>query len=64
MESNDNFNAKKTFGLAVLMKLAKKNIDGISVETIGDRFVSNVSLNEIKEVVAHVIDTHKIRLKV
>lgn len=65
MESNDKlFNVKKTFGLGVLMKLTKKNMNGIIIESVGDRLVSNSSLDEIKEAVAHITRSHRIRIKV
>jgi hypothetical protein len=62
--NNEIFNVKKTFGIGVLLKLIKKTTHGITIDTIGDRYVSNVSLNEIKEAVTKITRTHKIQLKV
>ncbi len=59
-----NFEIKKSFGLGVLLKLTKKNIKGIEITTNGDKFTSNVSLNELSKAVEATIKTHNIRLKI
>ena len=62
--SEKNFEIKKTFGLGVLLKLTKKNIPGIKISTKGNKFISNVSLNELSEAVNATMKTHNIRLKI
>ena len=59
-----NFEIKKSFGMGVLLKLTKKNIKGIEITTIGDKFTSNVSLNELSRAVETTIKAHNIRLKI
>ncbi len=59
-----NFEIKKTFGLGVLLKLTKKNIPGIKISTNGNKFISNVSLNELSDAVNATMKTHNIRLKI
>ena len=61
---NKKFEIKKTFGLGVLLKLTKKNIKGIEITTNGDKFTSNVSLNELSEAVETTLQAHNIRLKI
>jgi len=61
---NKKFEIKKTFGLGVLLKLTKKNIKGIEITTNGDKFTSNVSLNELSKAVETTIKAHNIQLKI
>lgn len=61
---NKKFEIKKTFGLGVLLKLTKKNVKGIEITTNGDKFTSNVSLNELSEAVETTIKAHNIHLKI
>ncbi|MCP4021339.1 MAG: hypothetical protein GY729_05810 [Desulfobacteraceae bacterium] len=61
---NENFKMKKTFGLGVLMKLTKKNINGITISTSGDKFVSNVSFGELQDAVNNTLTAHNIHLKI
>ena len=58
------FEIKKSFGLGVLLKLTKKNIKGIEITTNGDKFTSNVSLNELSKAVETTLKAHNIRLKI
>ena len=58
------FEIKKTFGLGVLLKLTKKNVPGIEISTNGNKFTSNVSLNELSEAVETTLKAHNIRLKI
>ncbi len=60
----ESFHIKKTFGLGVLMKLTKKNVQGIEVDTVGDQFVTNVSLKKLKDAVEHTMALHNIRVKI
>ncbi len=48
-DNNKSFQIKKTFGVGVLMKLTKKTVPGIKIDTVGDNFVSNVSPDQLKE---------------
>lgn len=64
MVGSKSFKIKKTFGLGVLMKLTKKNVPGIEITTVGDRFISNVSPNRLKNAVEHTLKSHNIRVKV
>lgn len=61
---NKKFEIKKTFGLGVLLKLTKKNVEGIEITTNGDKFTSNVSLNELSKAVETTIKAHNIHLKI
>ncbi len=63
MGTTKSFHIKKTFGLGVLMKLTKKNVQGIEITTVGDRFVSNVSQSTLNEAVERTIVKHNIRVK-
>ncbi|MBA3010186.1 MAG: hypothetical protein KKF12_03310 [Proteobacteria bacterium] len=58
------FEIKKTFGLGVLLKLTKKNIPGIEITTTGNKFTSNVTLDEMSNAVNATMKTHNIRLKI
>ena len=61
---NNKFEIKKTFGLGVLLKLTKKNVEGIEITSNGDKFTSNVSLNELSKAVETTIKAHNIHLKI
>ena len=61
---NNKFEITKTFGLGVLLKLTKKNIPGIKITTNGNKFTSNVNLNELSNAVNATMKTHNIRLKI
>ncbi|MCG8634969.1 MAG: hypothetical protein MI863_14135 [Desulfobacterales bacterium] len=63
MDNKKSFQIKKTFGVGVLMKLTKKNIPGIKIDTVGDSFVSNVSPNKLKDAVEQTLKSHNIRVK-
>ncbi len=63
-KNNKTFEIKKTFGLGVLLKLTKKNVPGIEISTIGNKFTSNVSLNELNKAVETTIKAHNIRLTI
>ena len=56
-------NIERSFGMGVLLKLAKNNARGIKISTDGKRFSSNVSVNELSKAVDRVLETHNIRLK-
>lgn len=58
-----NFEIEKTFGLGVLLKLTKKNINGIQIESHGDKFVSNVNSETLHKAVEDTIKSHRINLK-
>jgi len=40
---NKPFEVKKEFGIGVLLKLTKKNLQGVDVSTVGDKFTSSLS---------------------
>ncbi len=63
MNTTKSFHIKKTFGLGVLMKLTKKNVEGIEITTVGDQFVSNVSRNTLKNAVENTIAKHNIQVR-
>lgn len=59
-----NFNVKKTFGLSVLLKLTRKNIDGIEIVENNGRYFSNLGLDEMNKAVTTTMETHNITLKI
>lgn len=61
---NKPFEAEKTFGLSILLKLVKKNVNGIEIFTNGKKITANVSMDELNKAVGMVLKTHHIRLKV
>ncbi len=63
MDTAKSFYIKKTFGLSVLMKLTKKNVQGLEITTVGDQFVSHVSRNTLKDAVENTIAKHHIKVK-
>lgn len=64
MENSDkNFEIRKTFGLGVLLKLTKKNVQGIEISSQGNKFVSNVSLERLNQAVEATLKSHNITLK-
>ncbi len=64
MENTDKpFEIEKTFGLGVLLKLTKTGTKGIEIATIGNKFKSNVSLNELDQAVKKTIKAHNIKIK-
>lgn len=58
------FEAEKTFGLGVLLKLTKKNLDGIDISTTGNKFTSSLSLDELNKAVDRIMQTHNIKIKI
>lgn len=58
------FEAEKSFGLGVLLKLTKKNIPGIEISSNNGKFRSNVTLNQLTNAVNATLKTHNIILKV
>ncbi len=61
---NKPFEAEKTFGLGVLLKLTQKNIKGIDISTTGNKFTSSLSRGEMNDAVSRIMQTHNIRLKI
>ncbi|MCG8684882.1 MAG: hypothetical protein MI892_08410 [Desulfobacterales bacterium] len=59
----DKFQVKKTFGLGVLLKLTKNNVQGIRIRTEGNTFVSNVSIGALNRAVETTLKKHNIVLK-
>ncbi|HCY84638.1 MAG TPA: hypothetical protein DHV36_05830 [Desulfobacteraceae bacterium] len=62
--TKDTFQIKKTFGLGVLLKLTKNNVQGIRIKTQGDSFVSNVSVGTLSRAVDTTLKKHNIELKI
>lgn len=60
---DQKFEIEKTFGLGVLLKLTKKNINGIQISSHGNKFVSNVNIETLREAVEATLKTHRIHLK-
>lgn len=58
------FEAEKTFGMGVLLKLTKKSVNGVEICSEGDKFTSNMSLTELSDAVDSTLKAHNIRLKV
>ncbi len=63
-ENNKSFEAEKTFGLGVLLKLTQKSLKGIDISTTGNKFTSSLSREEMNDAVNRIIQTHNIRLKI
>ena len=61
---NEGFEVERSFGLGVLLKLTKKNKKGIEIASTGNKFKSNVPLNELKDAVNDIIQRHNIKLKI
>lgn len=62
-KGNQPFEVEKSFGLGVLLKLTKKNLKGVDISTQGNKFISNLSRNEMNDAVNRVMRTHNIRIK-
>ncbi len=58
------FEASKSFGLGVLLKLTKKNSSGIEIFSNGEKFTSNVTLGKLTDAVNATIKSHNITLKI
>ena len=65
MDSNKKiFEVKKTFGLSVLLKLTRKNIDGIEISEMNGKYRSNLDLDEMNQAVTRTMASHNIQLKI
>ncbi len=62
-KKDELFEAEKTFGLGVLLKLTKMNFTGIQILTKGNKFTSNVTLNRVTDAVNSTIEKHNIQIK-
>ncbi len=64
--STDNkpFEVEKSFGMGVLLKLTKKNIQGVEISSDGEKFTSNMSLDDLSDAVDSTLKTHNIQLKI
>lgn len=56
------FEVKKTFGLSVLLKLTRKNIQGVEIFEHNGQYTSNLDLAELSKAVTKTMDTHNIKL--
>lgn len=57
-----NFSTKKTFGLAVLLKLTEATTPGIKVSENNGRLKSNVDMDKMNDAVILTMRAHNIRL--
>jgi len=57
------FNAKKTFGLSVLLKLTRKNVDGVEILESNGRYTSNLGMDELNSAVTKTMEAHNINLR-
>lgn len=57
------FDAKKTFGLSVLLKLTRKSVDGVEISETNGRYTSNLGMEEMTRVVTRTMETHNISLR-
>lgn len=62
--ANKFFEVEKSFGMGVLLKLTKKSNKGIEICSDGEKFTSNVTLNELSSAVDSTLKAHNIRLKI
>ncbi|MFH2058348.1 MAG: hypothetical protein ABIJ59_05565 [Pseudomonadota bacterium] len=62
--TNKFFEVEKSFGMGVLLKLTKNGNKGIKICSDGEKFTSNVTLNELSNAVDATLKTHNIRLKI
>jgi len=58
-----DFDAKKTFGLSVLLKLTRKSVDGVEISESNGRYTSNLGMEDLNNAVARTMATHHINLK-
>lgn len=56
------FNAKKTFGLSVLLKLTRKSVDGIEISESNGRYTCNLGMDELNRAVTMTMEAHNIKL--
>ncbi len=59
-----NFDVKKTFGISVLLKLTRKNVNGIEISETNGRYSSNLDLDEMNKAVTSTMEAHNINLLV
>jgi hypothetical protein len=57
------FEAKKTFGLSVLLKLTRKSIPGITISEHKGKLTSNLNMEELNRAVDMTLQTHNIKLR-
>ena len=57
------FDAKKTFGLSVLLKLTRKSVDGVKICEANGRYTSNLGMDELNLAVAKTMAAHNINLR-
>ncbi len=59
-----DFDVKKTFGISVLLKLTRKNVNGIKISETNGRYRSNLNRDEMNKAVTTTIEAHNINLLV
>lgn len=61
---NKPFEVERTFGMGVLLKLTKKSINGVEISSDGEKYTSNMTLNQLSDAVDSTLKAHNIQLKV
>jgi hypothetical protein len=64
MDQDKPFEAEKTFGLGVLLKLTQKTLNHVEITTRGNKIISNLSHSEMNDAVQSIMKTHNIRIKI
>lgn len=62
--SNKPFEVERSFGMGVLLKLTKKNVDGVEISSDGEKYTANMTLNELSTAVDSTLEMHNIKLKI
>ena len=64
MENKSNrFQIKRTFGLGVLLKLTKANVQGLNISTDGVNFIADQNRDQMTQAVEATLEHHNISLK-
>ena len=61
-KKTDKFEIKKSFGVAVLLKLAKTETTGMQVQENDRKYTFNISKNNLNQVVDNVLRNYNITL--
>ena len=62
-KKNNTFQIKRTFGLGVLLKLTKTNVQGLNISTDGVNFIADRNLDQMTQAVEATLAQHNIALK-
>lgn len=63
-DEKENFEVKKTFGIDVLLKITKSNINGIDIKETDGKCISNLSPREMDKAVTQTMADFDISLKI